>query len=62
MIEVIFQYDEATRKWDPVVKGVVDKIEARQAFSAVVLTCQELDSDLLILTLVSDDYKITPAV
>lgn len=58
-------YVEASRKWDVLVEGAVDALEARQAFSAVVLTAQMLDPDLLEHALsepLSDGaYKITPA-
>jgi hypothetical protein len=62
MFRVIFTYDEIHRKWEAKVEGATNKVEARQGFSAVVVSCQELDPMLLIHTQVSDDYKITPAV
>jgi hypothetical protein len=62
MFRVIFTYDEALRKWESEVEGAKDKVEVRQGFSAVVLTCQMLDPDLLIHTKVNDDYSIIPAV
>jgi hypothetical protein len=64
-VKVTFVYDEAARKWEANVTGVADPIEARQAFSAVVITCQALDESLLGQTLVEadgDGFKITPAV
>lgn len=61
---VIFEYDEISRKWSPRVQGVISDIEARQAFSAVVLTCQTLDPELLNKTKVNfgESYTIIPAV
>lgn len=61
-VRVIFEYDEQARKWNPIVEGLSTKVEARQAFSAVVITCQQLDPGLLTQALVSDDFVITPAV
>lgn len=65
MIQVTFNYDEAMRKWEAVVTGVENAIEARQSFSAVVLTCQMLNPNLLHYTRVIVDgntFKIEPAV
>lgn len=45
MISVTFFYDEATAKWASIVMGASDATEARQAFAAVVLTCQMLDPE-----------------
>ena len=47
MVIVSFIYCEKTRRWTPIVMGADDGKTARQAFNAVVLTCQELDKDLL---------------
>ena len=46
------------RQFGQLVVTEVDRVEARQAFSAVVITCQLLNEDLLILTKVTDDFKI----
>lgn len=66
MVKVIFEYDETTRKWDPIVNGTISPIEARQAFNAVVLTCKELDPELLnrgLVELISPaTFRILPAV
>lgn len=62
MIEVRFQYDEQARKWDPLVVGTASPDEAREAFAAVVLTCQMLDPDLLEYSRVLDNFHIQPAV
>lgn len=66
MVKVIFEYDETTRKWDPVVIGTTSAVEARQAFSAVVITCQELDPNLLSFSktavLDATSFSIRPAV
>lgn len=64
-VVVSFIYDEDAKKWETIVTGVINSTEARQAFSAVVLTCQMSDASLLGLTLVSPEgegYKITPVV
>lgn len=61
MFRVIFTYDETACKWEASVEGATDKTEARQGFSAVVVTCQELDRSLLRHAQVSEDFKITPA-
>jgi hypothetical protein len=64
-VSVIFTHDDDARKWEVVVSGAADASEARQAFAAVVLTCQQLDSKLLMHTQVAsngDDFAITPAV
>ena len=65
MVEVTFLYDEQSRKWDPVVRGAVDSVEARQAFAAVVLSCQRLQSQLLALAKTEQaesGIRIIPAV
>lgn len=46
-VSVTFKYCDETKKWDPVVHGAKSRLEALQAFNAVVLSCKELDSDLL---------------
>ena len=61
-VQVIFTYDIITQSWQPSVKGLDTKTEARQAFSAVVISCQRLEEDLLVHTLVDDDFQIVPAV
>ena len=65
-IVVSFTYDEDTRLWDPVVHGTHDPIEARQAFSAVVITCQQLNAKLLSYAMsdgiAEKQYRIIPAV
>lgn len=63
MVVVKFAYDETVGKWDVWVEGTATSLEARQAFSAVVLTCQQVDPDLLRLTRieeVNDRWVITP--
>lgn len=65
MVRVIFTYDKQARKWESTVEGANTNIEARQAFSAVVLTCQELDPTLLTgaqSESFGDHHKIIPAV
>lgn len=65
-VEVAFQYDESTRKWEVVVRGVESKLEAKQAFNAVAITLREaiLDCGLLhkVVQLPSGDYSLEPAV
>ncbi len=46
-IKVVFEYDEKTFMWDPLVYGATSVTEARQAFNAVAITCKMLDEDLL---------------
>lgn len=68
MVKVTFEYDEETRLWEPFVEGVESELEGAQAFNAVVLTCQELDEELLDRTRSvpmidqGDRFKIYPAV
>ena len=65
MTKVTFAFDEVTRKWEATVSGVKTEVEGRQAFSAVVLTCQKLNPALLNWTRTVDDngiIKIIPAV
>jgi hypothetical protein len=62
MVRVIFEWDEDVRKWSAKVEGAETPLEARQAFSAVVLTCQELPSQLLNRTKVDEQHNITPCV
>jgi len=64
-VTVSFEYDEEARTWLPVVRGAQDGTEARQAFSAVVLSCMMLDATMLHHTRTeehSDGYRILPAV
>lgn len=51
-MRVVFNYQPETGLWEPVIQGAEDETEARQAFSAVVLTCQLLDPELLTQTVV----------
>lgn len=65
MVKVVFHYDENVCKWEPIVEGVDTALEAVQAFSAVVLSCQLLELRLLPLArvLYSDEkYIVTPCV
>lgn len=68
MVRVLFEYDEESRKWEVYVNGTETVLEARQAFSAVVITCQKLNPDLLdraqVQSTVECDYAylIVPAV
>lgn len=66
MTQVVFTYDEESRKWDVKVIGESQPISAAQAFNAVVLTCHELNPNLLKYTRAavvideSDTFNITP--
>ena len=65
MTEVRFQYDEAARKWQVLVTGVSGKIEAQQAFAAIIMTCDPINPGLQHHAQVkqtSEGYYITPAV
>jgi hypothetical protein len=73
MVQVVFEHDDTCKKWEVFVRGAADAVEARQAFSAVVLTCHQLREHLLTRTLAKEEtifyrenyvtqYKITPAV
>lgn len=61
-VQVVFTYNETYSKWDVHVRGATSKLEARQAFSAVVITCQRLNHNLLIHALVDNDHRVIPAV
>jgi len=39
--QVIFDYDEASGKWNVFVTNVIDKTKAVQAFNAVLLTTRQ---------------------
>ncbi len=41
MFKVIFEYDEASRKWEVFVEGATTALEAVQGFNAVVITAHE---------------------
>ncbi len=67
---VTFTYDEVAQKWEATVSHVITPTEARQAFSAVVLTCRQLNPALLIHTKTTkiydhlgvEQHRIVPAV
>lgn len=62
---IIFIYDEPSRKWQVVATGCKDKNEARQAFNAVLLTCQSLDVIIATQSKVKEHpegFEIIPAV
>jgi len=74
-VQVIFTYDEKSCKWEASVVGIEKELEARQAFTAVVMTCQQLNANLqdraLVRTPESDnciksedrrEFLISPAV
>lgn len=61
-VRVVFTYNEQSFAWKPSVENVQNTKDARDAFHAVVLTCQMLDPLLLEHAKVSDDFRITPAV
>jgi hypothetical protein len=55
---VMFEYNEMTKKWDP----IVSHLEAKQAFSEVVFTCQELLGRAQTEAIDSFNVKIIPIV
>lgn len=64
-VRVEFRYDEASRRWDSFVIGASTALEARQAFTATVITVRQLQPTLLALSKVEetpDGYHIIPAV
>lgn len=64
-IQVIFTYDETSHKWEVQVMGTNGETETRDAFAAVVATCQEIDyrlQDQAPLQAIEGGYKLTPAV
>ena len=66
MVKVTFEYDEEHEKWEPVVSGVKNETEARQAFNAVAITVHmEVNPILLSESKVKqrgNDFIIIPAV
>lgn len=60
MFKVIFTYDETGGKWLASVEGAESKQEARDGFHAVILTARQLNTELLNMTIVNDDWTITP--
>jgi len=52
MIAVAFTHDDEVGRWDCIVTGARNALEARQAFSAVVLTIGQLEPGLLRHTVV----------
>ena len=66
MVEVVFRYDEETRKWQPRVTGCLTSVEARQAFTAVCYTVHEIEPRLQVSAIVYEvpeiDYTVVPAV
>lgn len=64
-VQVTFTYDEILKKWDPIVTGASDELDAKQAFTAVILTAQMLDINLLLHTKTKQDgdsVHIIPAI
>lgn len=63
---VVFEFNQQRRKWASFVTGARCVDDARQAFSAAVLTAQLLDPRLLPITLIIpiDDvnYEVRPCV
>lgn len=60
-VTVAFKYDEQAAKWEVLVTGASDEVEARQAFAAVVATCRETNGQS-ISTQTPEGVAITPAV
>lgn len=65
MFKVIFIYDDPSRKWKVNVEGAVSEEEARQGFTAVLLTCKQISPSLQHHALVEKEYDrfvLTPAI
>lgn len=65
MVEVTFRHDETCAKWDVVVSNTESADAAKQAFTAVVLTCATLCPGLQQFAQVSrtdSGWKVMPAV
>lgn len=67
--QVVFTHDDNAKKWECRVHGVKDAKEARQAFAAVVLTCEMIDGGLQIEAAIAkpvegitNAFDIKPAV
>lgn len=64
-VQVIFEHDDTVSKWTVKVIGVKDSLEARQAFTAVILTNQTTEASMQKYALVketTDGFEITPAI
>jgi hypothetical protein len=64
-VRVIFEYDEDAAKWAVLVTEASDETEAKQAFAAVVMTCQMLIARLQVQALTAqtpEGVAIAPAV
>lgn len=67
--QVVFTHDDSAKKWECRVFGCKDAKEARQAFAAVVLTCEMVDGGLQIEAAIAkpvegmnNAFDIEPAV
>lgn len=65
MVSVVFKHEDETKTWTVHVEGAETELQARQAFSAVVLTCLDLNPELLPHTVVKPTlsyvgYEIIP--
>jgi hypothetical protein len=45
--KVIFVYDPNAQKWDVVIEGVTDPVEAVQMFNAILITCSMAEPSLV---------------
>lgn len=61
-LEVRFIYCEESRKWIVKVVGTTDKQEAKDAFTAVVLTCHQAEAHLLPACRINDDFEVSVAM
>jgi len=64
-IQVVFSYDHGASKWEPTVHRVQSSQDACDAFNAVMLTCHQLDPQLMGKHRVVEEdgvYTIEPAV
>lgn len=62
---VVFTHDNAALKWEVHAEGVSGVTEALQSFLAIVLSCEQLNPNLVPKSLVMNDhgyFKIIPAV
>lgn len=65
LTQVVFTYDESSRKWEAQVTGVNNEQDAKDAFRAVLISCSQLRQvlqDEAPVEHVDGVYKITPAV
>ena len=68
IVKVVFSHDNEFKKWTIKVENAVDSTEALQAFTAVIISCKQLQSVLLSYTQIKplplEDhiFEVVPAV